>query len=102
MASKPSDIVSWKNNAILLSAGMSTGVISAMANQPIDTAKSLIQADPNRFQGTWGTLKKVFQSQGVKGWYAGSGPRVARLTIGQGIIFSCQESISDHLHGRFA
>lgn len=91
----------------LLVAGMGTGVVSALANQPIDTAKSRIQADggkktSGRYTGTLDCLKKMYlQEGGVLSWYAGCGPRTLRLMIGQGIIFSCQETISKALHSVF-
>jgi len=88
----------------LLLAGMSTGIVSSLANQPIDTAKSRIQAaakGDKTYNGTLDCLKKMYQQGGIRAWYAGCGPRVMRLTIGQGIIFSCQEGFSDALHKAF-
>lgn len=88
----------------LLTAGMVTGVVSSLVNQPIDTAKSRIQAaakGEKAYSGTFDCLKKMYQNGGIKAWYAGCGPRVLRLTIGQGIIFGCQEMISDSLHQMF-
>lgn len=88
----------------LLLAGMSTGIVSSLVNQPIDTAKSRIQAaakGEKAYSGTIDCLAKMYQQGGIRAWYAGCGPRVMRLTIGQGIIFSCQEGFSDFLHTTF-
>merc|ERR1719265_2639904 len=88
----------------LLLAGMTTGIVSSLVNQPIDTAKSRIQAaakGEKAYSGTLDCLRKMYQDGGFKAWYAGCGPRVLRLTIGQGIIFGCQEMISDSLHQVF-
>ncbi|CAD7945146.1 unnamed protein product [Amoebophrya sp. A120] len=97
----------------LLLAGMATGVVSALANQPIDTAKSRIQASmgggqgknlstTKQYTGTVDCLRKMALQEGFLSWYAGCGPRTMRLMIGQGIIFSCQETISEFLHANFA
>ncbi|CAD7950914.1 unnamed protein product [Amoebophrya sp. A25] len=90
----------------LLLAGMGTGVVSSLANQPIDTAKSRLQAvevsKGEKYAGTIDCLRKMYQKEGFLSWYAGCGPRTLRLMIGQGIIFSCQETISSMLHERFA
>jgi solute carrier family 25 citrate transporter 1 len=91
----------------LLLAGMTTGALSAVANQPIDTAKSVIQSSVKqgsgddgvpRSTGTLDCLRKLYAKGGINAWYAGSTPRVLRLTIGQGVIFSCQDQISSLLH----
>lgn len=85
-----------------LAAGMVTGTISAMVNQPIDMAKSRIQAQvkggENMYSSSVNCLVKTLKEEGLASWYRGAAPRVLRLTIGQGIIFSAQEHISDALH----
>lgn len=96
---------SISSSAQMMLAGMSTGVVSSLANQPIDTAKSRIQAaakGEQAYSGTLDCLRKMYRDGGVRAWYAGCGPRVMRLTIGQGIIFSCQEGLSDFLHAKLA
>lgn len=85
-----------------LAAGMVTGTVSSLINQPIDTAKSRLQAQekgagagaPNKYTGTMQTLMLSAKEEGLASWYRGAGPRVLRLTIGQGIIFASQEHIS--------
>ena len=80
-----------------LAAGMATGTISAMLNQPIDTAKSRIQAQSKTsrlpYTGLVNCLRRLAVEEGVASWYRGSFPRVARLTIGQGIIFCIYDQI---------
>lgn len=83
-----------------LLAGMSTGTVSSLLNQPIDMAKTRIQAetvkngDQARYKGTFDCLRSVLREEGISGWYRGCFPRVMRLTIGQGIIFSSQEQLA--------
>lgn len=84
-----------------LAAGCATGTISSLLNQPIDTAKSRIQSQGKavegvapKYNGLISTLVTTFKEEGIMSWYRGSAPRVLRLTIGQGIIFSVQEHIS--------
>jgi len=85
-----------------LAAGMVTGTISALINQPIDTAKSKMQAQTkgdNKYTSTINCLTTCLKEDGIKSWYRGAAPRVLRLTIGQGIIFSAQEHIANGLGG---
>jgi len=84
-----------------LVAGMATGTISSLLNQPLDMAKSRLQAQDKgavqKYTGTLQTLMMTAKEEGVMSWYRGCVPRVARLTIGQGIIFSVQEHIAEAL-----
>eukprot|EP00746_Dinoflagellata_sp_MGD_P034214 gnl/MRDRNA2_/MRDRNA2_181683_c0_seq1.p1 gnl/MRDRNA2_/MRDRNA2_181683_c0~~gnl/MRDRNA2_/MRDRNA2_181683_c0_seq1.p1 ORF type:complete len:295 (+),score=59.05 gnl/MRDRNA2_/MRDRNA2_181683_c0_seq1:54-938(+) len=87
-----------------LAAGCATGTISSLLNQPIDTAKSRIQSQGKAVEGTKlkynglvSTLMVTAKEEGLMSWYRGSAPRVMRLTIGQGVIFSVQEHISQVL-----
>jgi solute carrier family 25 citrate transporter 1 len=88
-----------------LVAGMATGTISSLLNQPIDMAKSRMQAQdkgsPPKYSSTINCLTTCWREEGFGSWYRGAGPRVMRLTIGQGIIFSAQEHISNALQGIF-
>jgi len=81
-----------------LVAGMMTGTIAALLNQPLDTAKSRIQAQDIgsvlKYSGLFQCLTKVVRDEGPLALYAGSTPRILRVTIGTGIIFSVQEQIS--------
>uniref|UniRef100_A0A7S1A4G0 Uncharacterized protein n=1 Tax=Noctiluca scintillans TaxID=2966 RepID=A0A7S1A4G0_NOCSC len=79
-----------------LAAGMATGTISSLVNQPIDMAKSRCQAQDTtgRYRGSIHCLTTTLKEEGIYSWYRGCSPRVLRLTIGQGIIFSSQEHIS--------
>lgn len=84
-----------------LAAGCATGAISSVMNQPIDTAKSRIQSQGKavegvklKYNGLVSTLMLILKEEGLMSWYRGSAPRVMRLTIGQGVIFSVQEHIS--------
>lgn len=84
-----------------LAAGMATGTISSLCNQPIDMAKSRMQAQTKggdaKYTGTINCLMTTLKEEGIVSWYRGAAPRVLRLTIGQGIIFSAQEHISNGL-----
>lgn len=81
-----------------LAAGMATGTISSLVNQPVDMAKSRCQAQERggtgKYRGSVHCLMTTLREEGIYSWYRGCTPRVLRLTIGQGIIFSSQEHIS--------
>merc|ERR1711920_54920 len=80
-----------------LAAGMLTGTISSIINQPIDTAKSRIQAQEKgsgAYRGTVHCLQQMAKEEGLLSWYRGSMPRILRLTLGQGIIFCSYDQIS--------
>lgn len=91
-----------------LAAGMVTGTVSSLINQPIDTAKSRLQAQEKgagaagaKYTGTVQCLMSLAKEEGLASWYRGSAPRVLRLTIGQGVIFASQEQISNALQRMF-
>uniref|UniRef100_A0A0G4GDC5 Mitochondrial carrier protein n=1 Tax=Chromera velia CCMP2878 TaxID=1169474 RepID=A0A0G4GDC5_9ALVE len=96
-----------------LAAGMMTGTISSLINQPIDTAKSRIQAQARNasssssstvqpYKGTLDCIVRVVREEGAFALYRGSVPRVMRLTMGQGIIFCVYDQISAALQKIFA
>jgi len=85
----------------LLAAGCATGTISSLVNQPIDTAKSRLQAQDKgsipRYKGLVNCIATMSREEGPLALYRGSLPRVARLTIGQGIIFASYDTIRELL-----
>lgn len=47
----------------------------------------------SKYKNTFDCAKQIFQSEGVKGFYKGTLPRLGRVVPGQGIIFMSVETI---------
>uniref|UniRef100_A0A6N2N2F7 Uncharacterized protein n=1 Tax=Salix viminalis TaxID=40686 RepID=A0A6N2N2F7_SALVM len=87
------------------SAGFVAGTLAAAATCPFDVAKTRrqIEKDPNRALNmtTTRTLLEIRRDGGVKGLFAGVGPRVARAGPSVGIVVSFYEVVKYTLHHRY-
>ncbi|KAB5569356.1 hypothetical protein DKX38_003149 [Salix brachista] len=87
------------------SAGFVAGTLAAAATCPFDVAKTRrqIEKDPNRALNmtTTRTLLEIWRDGGVKGLFAGVGPRVARAGPSVGIVVSFYEVVKYTLHHRY-
>ncbi|KAJ6710363.1 MITOCHONDRIAL SUBSTRATE CARRIER FAMILY PROTEIN [Salix koriyanagi] len=87
------------------SAGFVAGTLAAAATCPFDVAKTRrqIEKDPNRALNmtTARTLLEIWRDGGVKGLFAGVGPRVARAGPSVGIVVSFYEVVKYTLHHRY-
>ncbi|KAG6784839.1 hypothetical protein POTOM_010549 [Populus tomentosa] len=87
------------------SAGFVAGTLAAAATCPFDVAKTRrqIEKDPTRALNmtTTRTLLEIWRDGGVKGLFAGVGPRVARAGPSVGIVVSFYEVVKYTLHHRY-
>ncbi|EFJ40615.1 hypothetical protein VOLCADRAFT_99596 [Volvox carteri f. nagariensis] len=87
-AKKPPSVVS------ALSGAISGSLISACV-QPLDVVRTKMQADAARgvVRGTLATARVVLSEQGLRGFWAGTGPSVIRVGLGAGMHFVLLEQI---------
>ncbi|KAG2430125.1 hypothetical protein HXX76_010224 [Chlamydomonas incerta] len=80
--------------ASALSGSISGSLISACV-QPLDVVRTKMQADAARgvVRGTLATARVVLTEQGVRGFWAGTGPSVIRVGLGAGLHFVLLEQI---------
>lgn len=75
-------------------AGALAGATSVIANNPIDVVKSKMQGiHGKQYSGVVDCLGKILKSDGVRGFYAGTVPRMARVTADVAITFTLFENI---------
>lgn len=88
------------------SAGFVAGSIAAAATCPLDVAKTRrqIEMDPARAltMTTRRTLVEIWRDGGLKGLFAGVGPRVGRAGPSVGIVVSFYEVVKYMLHHQYA
>lgn len=98
---KYKDIVTDHGNKPLhplgaLLGGMLAGCFSTLGNNPFDVVKTQMQGkDAKIYKNTADCFIKIFQSEGLRGYYKGVVPRLGRVVPGQGVIFMSFESIQD-------
>lgn len=75
-------------------AGAMAGATSVIANNPIDVVKSKMQGIHGKdYSGVLDCLGKILKTEGVRGFYAGTVPRMARVTADVAITFTLFENI---------
>ncbi|KAJ3338931.1 hypothetical protein HDU93_008910, partial [Gonapodya sp. JEL0774] len=66
-------------------------LLSTLATQPFDTAKTLIQLFPARYPSLPATVRTVWREQGVRGFFRGAGVRTARKVGSQVVAWTVFE-----------
>lgn len=79
-----------------LLGGMMAGCFSTFGNNPFDVVKTQMQGrDAHLYKNTADCFVKIYQAEGLRGYYKGIVPRLGRVVPGQGVIFMSFESIQD-------
>ena len=69
-----------------LLAGSCAGVVSVIANNPIDVIKTRLQGgESHRYKGVIHCGKAIMAEQGAWGFYSGVGPRMVRVILEVGL-----------------
>ncbi|KDO30689.1 hypothetical protein SPRG_04591 [Saprolegnia parasitica CBS 223.65] len=90
-----SELSEAKLAAVSMVGGMSAGIFSTFGNNPFDVLKTKMQGlHGAQYASTWDCAKHIVRTEGLKGFYAGTIPRLGRVIPGQGIIFMSYDSIS--------
>lgn len=86
-----------------LLAGAFAGVCSTLANNPIDVIKTNMQGlDAHKFNGFSDCARHILREEGIRGFYKGVGPRLARVTLDVGLTFAIFNSIKRKITQYFA
>lgn len=81
----------------MLIAGMSAGVVTAVASHPFDTVATLMQADYARKQNVTmlQTASALYRQNGAKGFFKGVVPRGTRVAMAIPLMNEVQQRLTD-------
>jgi len=90
--SKPTDPLS---SAATFAVGSSAGIITVYTTMPIDTVKTRMQAlgAEKQYTSTFNCFAKIFKEEGLLTFWKGSTPRLGRLVLSGGIVFTIYEKM---------
>jgi solute carrier family 25 citrate transporter 1 len=76
----------------MMLSGALAGAISVYVNNPIDVVKTNMQGEgAGRFDGPVDCARQIWRSEGVRGFYKGSVPRLAHVVVDVAIVFVIYE-----------
>ncbi|KAF9962138.1 hypothetical protein BGZ72_010037 [Mortierella alpina] len=80
--------------------GAIAGIITVYTTMPLDVVKTKMQGlgAKELYRGAFDCAWKVFKGEGVLAFWKGATPRLARLSMSGGIVFSLYESTISMLH----
>lgn len=75
---------------ITFGIGAVAGIVTVYATMPLDVVKTRMQAldARQRYTGTLDCMRKVLQHEGILAFWRGATPRLARLMLSGGIVFT--------------
>jgi solute carrier family 25 citrate transporter 1 len=86
-----------------LAGGMMAGCFSTLGNNPFDVVKTQMQGkNASQYKGTVDCFTTILKTEGIKGLYKGTIPRMGRVVPGQGVIFMSFETIQKYVETAFA
>jgi solute carrier family 25 citrate transporter 1 len=90
--SKPTDPLS---SAATFAVGSAAGIITVYTTMPIDTVKTRMQAlgAEKQYSSTLNCFAKIFKDEGLLTFWKGSTPRLGRLILSGGIVFTIYEKM---------
>lgn len=70
--------------------GAVAGIVTVYATMPLDVVKTRMQAldARQRYAGTLDCMRQVFRNEGLFAFWRGATPRLARLMLSGGIVFT--------------
>ncbi|CAD6996436.1 unnamed protein product [Ceratitis capitata] len=76
--------------------GCLAGASAVIANTPIDTLKTRMQGlEAAKYKSTWDCVQKIYQNEGKLAFYKGMVPRLIRLSLQAGVIFTVYDVYSE-------
>lgn len=77
-------------------SGAMSGALASMATHPLDVVRTKLAVQRHlldashtpKYRGTFGTLRRVFQEEGLRGWFRGITPAVVSHAPAAGMFFS--------------
>ncbi|EDP44508.1 hypothetical protein MGL_0990 [Malassezia globosa CBS 7966] len=84
--------------------GAVAGVVTVYATMPLDVVKTRLQTLHGRdqYKGTFDCMAKILRHEGLFAFWRGATPRLARLMLSGGIVFTVYEKSMDLLQSTFA
>ncbi|SCU97679.1 LAMI_0F10946g1_1 [Lachancea mirantina] len=74
--------------------GAFSGIVTVYSTMPIDTVKTRMQSlDSSKYTSTANCFAKVFKEEGVLTFWKGATPRLGRLILSGGIVFTIYEKV---------
>jgi solute carrier family 25 citrate transporter 1 len=86
-----------------LLGGMMAGCFSTLGNNPFDVVKTQMQGKDasKKYKNTLDCFVKIWQEEGLRGYYKGVVPRLGRVVPGQGVIFMSFETVQEVVERNF-
>lgn len=82
-------------NAISMTAGGTAGALTVFMNHPVDVVKSNMQAlDGAKYRSSMHCLSSIWRSEGVRGMYKGTVPRLIRVVAEVSLTFTIYAHVS--------
>ena len=76
----------------LMACGSLAGATSAVVSHPVDVVKAqMMGLNAGRFNGAMHCAKSIFKESGFSAFYVGLGPRVARVCMEVGLLYTLFE-----------
>lgn len=88
--------VGWR----LAAAGGLAGMLTNTVLHPLDTVKTVRQADPARFPGVGPAIAAILRTRGPRGLYAGVGPALVGSALSSALYFGVYELARRRLAAR--
>lgn len=83
------------SSAATFAVGSLAGIITVYSTMPIDTVKTRMQAlgAEKLYSSTWNCFSKIFKEEGLLTFWKGATPRLGRLVLSGGIVFTIYEKM---------
>ena len=78
--------------------GAFSGIVTVYTTMPLDTVKTRMQSlNASQYTSTLNCFVRIFKEEGVKTFWKGTTPRLGRLILSGGIVFTIYEKVLDVL-----
>lgn len=83
------------SSAMTFLVGAFSGLITVYTTMPIDTVKTRMQAldSSSKYKNTFDCFRRIFQDEGLLAFWRGATPRLGRLLLSGGIVFTIYEKM---------
>ncbi|CEP24304.1 Tricarboxylate transport protein AltName: Full=Citrate transport protein; Short=CTP [Cyberlindnera jadinii] len=83
------------SSAMTFLVGAFSGIVTVYTTMPIDTVKTRMQAigAAEKYSSTVNCFAKIFKEEGLKTFWKGATPRLGRLILSGGIVFTIYEKV---------
>ncbi|WLF79722.1 CtIP- endonuclease [Lodderomyces elongisporus] len=83
------------SSAATFAVGAFAGIITVYSTMPIDTVKTRMQAlgSEKEYTSTLNCFAKIFKNEGILTFWKGATPRLGRLVLSGGIVFTIYEKM---------